>query len=308
MFLVVLLYMIGKNQHLFGSTFLVRARFENVQGLVGGNNVRYAGIHAGTVKSITILSDTSIEVVMLIDQEMKQFIRSNAIASIGTDGLIGNKVINIAPSREAAPLVREGDILYGRKTADANEMLRTLDNTTNDVAVIAANLKITVMRINSSSALWQLLNDNSLPKNIRASAANIQVATARAAKITDDLQVMISDVRNGKGSLGSIIRDSSFTVSLSEAMAKINQVGLHVDKLVGSVDTAITELRLDIGNGKGPANALLKDSAMAAKLGNSLANIEKGTDAFNQNMEALKHSFLFRGYFRKLEKAGKTTK
>lgn len=302
LFLVVLLYMIGKNKNLFGASFTAKARFENVQGLVAGNNVRYAGIQAGTVKKVEILNDTLIEVVMLIDEKLKPFIRSNAIASIGTDGLIGNKVINITPGHEPGAPVADGDILPGRRMADATEMLRTLDGTNKDVAEIAAKLKITMTRLNGSTALWRLLNDSTLPKNIRASAANVQTATARAARIAGDLQAIVSDVKEGKGTLGTLVRDSSLADSLSGALSKINLAAAHLDGLIGSVNATITGVQLDISKGKGTANALLKDSILAVKISNSLSNIEKGTDAFSQNMEALKHNFLFRGYFRKLEK------
>ncbi|HSC36738.1 MAG TPA: MlaD family protein [Chitinophagaceae bacterium] len=305
LFLVLLLYMIGRNQSLFGSTFVVKARFENVQGLVSGNNVRYAGIQAGTVRKVNILSDTLIEVVMLLDQKLKPFIRRNAIATIATDGLIGNRVINITPSREPGPLIAEGDILTTRKNPDATEILRTLDKTSNDVAVIAGNLKITVTRLNNSTALWNLLNDNTIPQNIRASAAHVQTATARAAAMAGDLQQIIAGIKDGKGSLGNIIKDTSLSNNLSMAMKRINLAAAHMDELVTSVNNTVTGVQLDLDSGRGTVNALLKDSSLALKLNNSLANIEKGTDAFSQNMEALKHNFLFRGYFRKLEKQQK---
>ena len=69
LFLVLLLYMIGKNRSLFGATYILKARFENVQGLVPGNNVRFSGIEAGTVKRIKILNDTTIEVTMAIEKK-----------------------------------------------------------------------------------------------------------------------------------------------------------------------------------------------------------------------------------------------
>jgi len=64
----------------------------------------------------------------------------------------------------------------------------------------------------------------------------------------------------------------------------------------------VTDIRNDVHHGKGTVNALLKDSLLVTKLNTSLDNIQKGTDGFNQNMEALKHNFLLRGYFRKQEK------
>ena len=82
LFLVILLYMIGKNRNMFGSNFVLKARFENIQGLVAGDNVKFAGIQAGTVKNINIINDTLIEVTMVIEKRLSTIIHSNAVASI----------------------------------------------------------------------------------------------------------------------------------------------------------------------------------------------------------------------------------
>lgn len=302
LFLMVMLYFIGKDQNLFGNTFTIKARFSNIQGLVPGNNVRYAGIEAGTVKKLTILSDTAIEVTMIIDEKIKPFIRSNAIASIGTDGLMGNKVINITAASPDAPMIKEGDVLAVKNSIDMDQILQTLNNTNNDVAVIAGNLKATVMRINNSTALWKLLNDNTVPANIRASAANVQLATARAAGMANDLQSIIAGIKAGEGSLGAIIKDTGLITNLNTTLEKITAVGNRADQLAATLDAGIHELQQDIQHGNGPVNAMLTDSLLVIKISSSLDNIQKGTDAFAQNMEALKHNFLLRGYFRKLEK------
>jgi phospholipid/cholesterol/gamma-HCH transport system substrate-binding protein len=307
LFLMLMLYFIGKDQNLFGPTFVVKARFDNVQGLVPGNNVRYAGIEAGTVKKLKILNDTLIEVSMIIDTKLKPFIRNNALASIGTDGLMGNKVVNITAVAGQAPLIQDGDILFVKKGVDMDQVLQTLNNTNNDVAVIAGNLKTTVIRINNSTALWKLMNDNSIPENLRLSAANAQLATSRAASMANDLQMVIADVKAGKGSLGVLLKDTGFANALNTAVAKITEVGEHADKLALTLDESVREIRTDMQSGGGPANALLKDSSMVVKLNSSLDNIQKGTEAFSQNMEALKHNFLFRGYFRRLEKQKQKT-
>src|SRR5688500_16062587 len=111
LFLVLVLYMIGKNSNLFGNTYELKARFPNVQGLVVGNNIWYAGIETGTVKKIDILNDTVVEVTMVIEDRMKDISRKNSFVSIGTEGLVGNKVINILPAVDPQPAARENDIL-----------------------------------------------------------------------------------------------------------------------------------------------------------------------------------------------------
>ena len=302
LFLVLLLYMIGKNRSLFGPSFVLKARFDNVQGLVPGNNVRYSGIEIGTIKRIIILNDTLIEVVMVVDDKMEKIIRNNAVVTIGSDGLMGNKVINISPARIPAALVTEGAILNSRKAVSTDDMLQTLSKTNQDIAVIAAQLKSTVQRINSSSALWTILNDETLPQNLRASAVNVQLTTARAAVMTNDLQSIISSVKNGKGSLGAVLTDTAFAQNLNDAIIKIKEVGNKADELAFALNSVIANVQQDVNTGKGPVNALLKDSSMVTKISISLDNIQKGTNAFSENMEALKHNIIFRGYFRKQEK------
>jgi phospholipid/cholesterol/gamma-HCH transport system substrate-binding protein len=302
LFLILLLYMIGRNRNMFGSNFTLKARFDNVQGLKPGNNVRFAGIEVGTVKKISIINDTTIEVVMIIEDRMQSIIRKNAVVSIGTDGLVGNKVVNIVAAKEMAEGAADGDVLFSKKPLDTDEMLRTLNKTNNDIAVIAENLKSTITRINNSNALWNLLSDEGLPDNLRQSAQNIKLATNKANGFINELNSIVADVRNGKGSLGTIINDTALVYNLNEAVLKIKEVGAGADSLSRRISLLVNNVGNDINNGKGTVHALLKDSAMAAAMNESLVNIRKGTDGFNQVMDAMKHNFLLRGYFRKLER------
>lgn len=295
LFLVLLLYMIGRNRSLFGSNYLLKTRFENVNGLIPGNNVRYAGIQAGTVKKLEILNDTTVEVTMIIDTEMEQIIRKDAITAIGTDGLVGNKVVNIVPGNLNASIAKNGDLLKSKKPIDTEKILNTLSTTNNDVSIIVSGLKTTVERINNSSAIWDLLSDDQLPNDIKKSARNIQLATLKAAAISNEFQLILNDLRNGNGSLGMLLNDTVLVSNLNKSSHNLNLVSLQLH-------TVVSDLQKDINSGKGPVNSLLKDTLMVKKLNTSLDNIQIGTDGFNQSMEALKHSFLLRGYFKRREK------
>ena len=306
MFLLILtLYSVGKNQNLFGSNFRLKARFFNIGGLMTGNNIRFSGIQVGTVKSIEILNDTTIEVTMLIDKKVKPFIHANAIASIGTEGLMGNKVINITPSPSAAGGVEQGAMLATQKNVSTDEMLMTLYRTNNNIADISEDLKTTVRRIRGSTALWSLLNDSGLAIRVRTSLDNINVAAVNTRAFTRDIREIIVRTKGGEGSVGRLLTDTGFYRDLDQAAVTIDSVGKGARDLVTHLDEMARQVQLDIQNGRGTANALLRDSQMVIKLNASLDNIQKGTDGFNQNMEALKHNFLFRGYFRRLEKQKK---
>jgi len=302
---IATLYVVGKNQNIFGSSYEIKARFSNINGLMKGNNIRFSGIQAGTVKRITIIDDSTIEVSMLIDKSLQPFIKKNALASIGTEGLIGNKIINILPSKENAAVALEGDLLTVHKTIDTDEMLETLSGTNKNIALISEDLRITVHRINNSTALWGLLKDSGMAANIRTTMTNIRVASSNARNMTDQLNALVDDVRHGKGSVGALLADSSFARDLNRALVNIGSAGERASEAAGQLNTTIKDIQADLTNGKGTANALLRDTGLVVKLNASLDNIQKGTDAFSQNMEALKHNFLFRGYFRRLEKQQK---
>lgn len=301
-FLVLLLFMLGKNQNLFGNTYVLKASFNNVQGLLAGNNVRFAGIQIGTVKKIKIINDTLIEVTMNIEKRMLPVIKKNAVVSVGTEGLVGNKVVNIVPNKTPAPPAVEGDILVSRKAFDTDEMMNTLSKTNEDISAIAEELRTTVERINGSNSLWTMIDDKTVPENIRLSLENIRQGTIKSLVMVNDLNAIVRDVREGKGSLGAVLKDSLYAYNLTDAILKIRTAGVEADSIALIVKDIVTDLQHGIETGRGPFHAMLKDSTLVEKLDVSLDNIMKGTDGFNQNMEALKHNFLFRGYFKKLEK------
>lgn len=299
------LYMIGKDTNMFGSNYTLKVRFDNVHGLTSGNNVRYAGIQVGTVKKVKILNDTLIEVSMLIDTKMKKYIHKNDIVSMSTDGLMGNRILNITPAKDGSPLAENGDLLQTKKSVNTDDMLETLDKTNKNIRDVSEELKMTILKINKSSGLWKLLSEETLPENLRASSVSIRKAALNADDMVKDLHAIINDIKAGKGSLGAILTDTAIAYNLNEAVLRIQQVGNHADELANELAEFTRGLKNDVNSGKGPAHAILKDSSLVIKLNNSLSNIEKGTEAFNQNMEALKHNFLLRGYFRKLEKKQK---
>lgn len=297
MALILAFYMIGKNHNMFGSNFVVKARFSNLNGLVEGNNVLFSGIQAGTVKSVSLINDTTIEVTLLIDNKIRSYIHKNATASIGTEGLMGNKIVNIIPSPGTSAVVEEGDLLVSQKIINTDEMLQTLSKTNKNIAGISEELKVTVLRINKS-ALLDLLNDSNIGKSLKSSLLHINQTTANASKMSNGLNMLVAQIKAGKGGAGILLADTGFAKNLQDAMVKIRLAGDNADKLVA-------QLNKDFAQGKGPLNTLLRDSVAARNISLSLENIQKGTDGFNQNMEALKHNFLFRGYFKNLEKAKK---
>ncbi|MFN8310799.1 MAG: MlaD family protein [Chitinophagales bacterium] len=196
------IYSIGAKQRLFAKTFKVKALYRDVSGLELGNNVRFGGINIGTVNDIEILKDTVVNVEMVLDESVHQFIKSDALASITSEGLMGDKIVTISAG-SSNQIVKDGQVLA---------------------------------TIEGSS--------------IDAILANLKIASNNAVGITNDLGDIISNVRAGKGMVGRI----------------------------------------------------LMDSVMGNDLRQTLRNVKGASKGLDDNLEAAKHSFLFKGYFKKKEK------
>lgn len=300
--MVITLFLIGKNQHLIGSHYTLRTHLRNVAGLRVGNNVRYAGIEVGTVKTIAIINDTTVEVTMLINRNMKTVIRKNAVASLGADGLMGNKVVNIVPVEGGTELAADNTLLASQKSVEFDDILRTLASTGENINVISSDLKITVARINNSKGIWKLFSDSGLAMSLKKTTHNLEKATHNADMITRDVQGMISDVRAGRGPVGTLLADTAMAESLRSSVFQLQTVSSNANKLAIDLDRMAQNLNEDIQDGSGSVNLVLSDTALAGNIKRTIVNVEKGTAAFNENMEAAKHNFLFRGYFKKQEK------
>lgn len=299
---ISMLYVLGKNKNFFGTRFEVKAHFRDINGLLVGNNVRFSGIDVGTVRSITILNDTVIEVSMNLDKEMKKFIRSNAMASLGTDGLIGNRVVNIAPTSGNAPLLTGGELLQTREEVNTQAMLQTLYRTNESIAKIADEIQGTVHLIRTSKVLAMLLTDERLPANLNASLVNLRETTQDASLLMKDAASTLQLASKGKGPLATLLTDTTLTLELRQAVQRVKTLENSADQLVRDLNAVVNTVEKDIRKGDGTVNALMRDSLMAANLRGTIENVEKGSAAFAEDMEALKSNFLFRRYFKKQEK------
>ena len=269
-FLLIALYLIGSNQNLFDQTFEVHANFYNVNGLTKGNNVRFSGIDVGTIKKVEIISDTSVKVTMVIKNSVHPFIKKSSLASVGTDGLMGNKLVNISNSSHASgEMVSEGDMLVSIKPVETDAMLRTLDMTNQNLFQITSDLKRITQKIKNSNSLWSLLMDSTLAKNVKQSISNIRSTTQNTSTFTNDLNFLIQDIKNGKGVAGTLLNDSTSTLHVKNS---IHQLQLTTEKAL-LVTSDIKLLTDKLKKGEGGAGVIMSDTIFAKDLKKSMKNI-----------------------------------
>ncbi|GAB3841159.1 MlaD family protein [Hymenobacter jeollabukensis] len=293
--LLAVLFLLGRQQNLFSRSLPVSADFRNVAGLLAGNNVRLGGITVGTVKRIQILNDSTVRVSMALNEEVRPFVRQNAVASIGTDGLVGNTIVNLTAGPGTARPVQAGDVLRTTAPASLDAMLGTLDVSNQNLAVITKGLREVTDKLNHSEALWELLGNEQLGADVTRSARNAAAASAQLRGAARDVQHLTAGVRQGRGPLGYLLTDPAFA----------RQLGHAARQLSGTSDTlaaTLNDLQRQVQTGAGPVQTLLSDTTAARQLRQTVGNVAQSTQKLNQSMTALQHNFLLRGYFRRQAK------
>ncbi len=299
LFLITVLYMVGSKRSMFGSTIRISAEFYNVNGLMSGNNVRFAGVNVGTIESVEIASDSSVKAVMIINKSACQFIMKNSVAAIGTDGLIGNKLINInAGAENIHEPISEGDVLKTLKPIETDEMLRTLNTTNDNIKFITGDLKKIAQKINSQNTIWSLLMDTVVADNVKKAIVNFKTTGSNAVVLTNELGKMVHDVNKGKGTLGSLLSDTVMSGSLKSTLNRLNDVADTASIVMGNLD----KISKKVNDENGTVGMLLSDTSFAKSLKTTVKTINSAADGLDENMEALKHNFLLRKYYRNKEK------
>ena len=170
------IYYVGKKQQMFNSTFRISGVFRDVSGLQVGNNVRFDGITVGVIESIEIVSDSTVRVGLSINEKTRKFIHTDAKAIVGSDGLMGNKIVVLSAGAGGQRVIKNGDVVSTSVPVSVDEIMM--------------KLKMTV--------------DNT-------------------ANITDDLSAIMDNIRAGKGTVGKLFMDSTFSENLDKTLLNIQQ-------------------------------------------------------------------------------------
>jgi phospholipid/cholesterol/gamma-HCH transport system substrate-binding protein len=172
------IFIIGKQKNLFNPVFELTASFYNISGLQVGNNVRFSGINVGTVDDITIVNDSTVKVDMLVKKEVKQFIKTDCIVAIGSEGLIGDRLLIITQGSTDAPEVKEGQKLESKEPVETDAIMASLKVTAGNAEVISQQLAEIVTYINSGQGtIGRLIQDTVIAENINEIVVNLKTSS-----------------------------------------------------------------------------------------------------------------------------------
>jgi phospholipid/cholesterol/gamma-HCH transport system substrate-binding protein len=175
---VAAVFYIGKKKNLFTDTFNLHGIFRNVSGLEIGNNVRFAGITVGTVSNIVILSDTSVQVDMVIEKSTRKFIKKDSYASIGSEGLMGARVINITQGTFASASINEDEGIKTLEPAETDAILTSLQATGENAEIVTSQLAEIFYKINNGEGvIGRLIQDSAFAGNLSETINNLKTGT-----------------------------------------------------------------------------------------------------------------------------------
>jgi len=290
---------LGNQRKTFDKTISLNAIFTDVSGLQKGNNVWFSGVKVGTIKKLKLLSQSQVEVEMRVDENSKDFIRKDAKAKIGSDGLIGNRIIIIYGGTTGGPIVKSGDTLQTDMPVNSAQMMNTLEESNKNLSAITSDFKVVSKRLaEGEGTVGKLLSDDDMARQLAATAATLQMASSNIQQLTSNLADYTSKMQKQGSLTNDLVNDTILFSRLKSASLQIQEASANAKELTKNLEDVSYRLR-DSSN---LAGVVFQDRATAENLRLTVGNLQAGTKKFDENMEALQHNFLFRGFFRKRAK------
>lgn len=266
---IVGIYFLGQGQQMFRSTFHISGVFRDVAGLQPGNNVRLSGINVGTVDNIIIVSDTTVRVDILIGEAVRPFIKKDAVASIGSEGLMGNKTIILYPGTGGKAEIENNDVVQTITPLGVDDFMISLKHTVDNATTITNDLsKITGTIQSGKGTVGRLLMDQSLIRNFDSTVVNLKEGSA-------GFKIFMAKAHD----IDTIL--TSFKTTLD-----------HTSSITGNL-SKITD---SIHSGKGTIGMLLMDSTLSHTIDSTLVNLKESSAGFKALLQKAKSSWLLWGF------------
>ena len=235
---------------------------------------------------------------MQIDKKIFPFIKKDAIATIGSDGLVGSVIINIIPGKGNTAQVIPGDVIKSNKRVRTDDMLNTLSTTNQNAAQLTSDLlKITNDINQGKGTIGVLIRDTVMAKDLKETINYLKITTKKTSETIDNLNNQIASLDNKNNVIG-VIKDTVVANKIKKVVDNLNKSSQEINKVVTNLNATVVNIK----DGKGAINYLSNDPKLVTKIDSTMTNIKDASKKLNENLEALKNNWFFRGYFKKLEK------
>jgi phospholipid/cholesterol/gamma-HCH transport system substrate-binding protein len=288
--------MVGNLNDTFKRKLTIVALFEDVNGLQTGNNIWYSGMKVGTIKDISFHNRTYVSVTMRVDVKAMEYIPKDAKVKLGTDGLIGNKILVIFGGSNEVDQIEEGDTLAVEKGVSQEEVLKILQESNKNLLSITTDFKAISHKASSGEGtVGKLLNDNSLYDNANEAIRSVQQMSVKGQQMLNNLNTYTTKM-NQEGTLANdLVTDTVVFVSIREFAQRLQQIADTTAVLVEQLKTISSDSTTSLG-------VLLHDKESGKRIKEMLINLESSSKKLDEDLEAAQYSWPLRKGFKRMEK------
>jgi len=297
---------LGGQKKTFEKKATLKAVFKDVNGLQSGNNVWFSGVKVGTVKKISFTPNALVEVIMNIETKTMRYIKKDARAKISSEGFIGNKIVVIFGGGIQSPPVADDDVLPADTGTGTDEMMATLQQNNKNLLDITANIKAVTERLmNGQGSAGKILSDDKLANDLHAAIMGLRIASSHVQRITADVAGYTSQLQSEGSLTNSLVHDTVFYSRMKATAAQIHETSITIkesSESIKRISSNIENVSRHLDSTGSPIGILLNDEEAGWNLKTTLDNLQMGSRRLYEDLEAIQHNILFRGYFKKKEK------
>lgn len=286
---------LGSFQKSFVKSIRLESIFSDVGGLKKGNSIWFSGVKVGSISSIQFAGISKVIVMMNIEQSVQQYIHKDAGVKLSSDGLIGNKILEIGGGSSKSPMVEDGDRLQVINGVSTDEMMKNLEtNNENLVSITHDFKKVSGQMAGGQGLLGSLVSDSGMVLQMKSILRNLELSSKETLELTKNANRFSSQLNNKSGLVYHLFADTSVFNELSRSVKDLNHISQGANTLIKSLNRTSEQLN----SNKGALGLLLNDEKEAGELKSTLTNLHKSTLLLNEDLEAAQHNFLLRGFFK----------
>ena len=279
------LFMIGDRQMAFAKKFTVYTEFKKITGLQPGAIVRVSGAKAGSITQILPPNTPSekFRVKLEITEDLHQLVRTDSLATIETEGLVGGSYLGIGTGTDAAPPVAPNATIAGKEPFDIADLMQQMGDTikrVNDTFdEMKAEVQGTVLAIGDT-----VDNANTLIIDV---SADLKQMAASGATLSSDAAQIAEGIRSGKGTLGKLVNDDELYNRTTAIAKQAEEIAANARQVVENANNTLKGFQSKDGPVQG----------MTTSVKQTMDDARAAIEGLAENMDALKHNFLLRGFF-----------
>ena len=294
---------LGSQKNTFEKSITLKTYFQNVNGLQKGNNIWFSGVKVGTIDNVALIGNGKVEVDMNIDEKSVSYIHKNAKAKLSSDGLIGNKIIEIYGGSSQAPAISNGDVLNNEELLSTDQMMATLSKNNDNLLAITDNLKVISNKMaDGKGSVGKLLNDETFADELTKTVVTLKNASANLQQLSENVSHYTARLNDSGTLANDLVSDTVIFSKLRSTVSQLQQVADKSNEVINSLQGAANTVNEGLKNTNAPAGMLLGDEKTGASLKTTMQNLQSASVKLNDDLEAVQHNFLLRGFFRKKAK------